>query len=96
MRQTKLLLLFCLSWIQRPLKATTTSGKFKAWDIISISYKLLREIHTVVLSVMNRVVLNVDTNISTVMYTVSFYGTLVHAYRNTRLMTHNNMNNLCS
>jgi hypothetical protein len=41
MRRTKLLLLFCLSWIQRPLQ-TPRARRFKAWKLISMFVRTLR------------------------------------------------------
>jgi hypothetical protein len=79
------------------LDSKTTTNKHPVWETLKLgnlfqfSYEPLGEIHTVVLWVMNLVVLNVDTNISTIIDTVYVNDTLLHAYRNTSVMAQNNM-----
>jgi hypothetical protein len=57
-------------WFKDHYKQQPFSESLKRGNLFQLSYELLGEIDTVVLWVMNVVVLNVDTNIPTVIYTV--------------------------
>ena len=78
------------------LDSKTITNKHPVWESLKLgelyqcSYELLGEINIVVFWVMNLVVLNVDTNISTIIDTV-YTDTLLHAYRNASVLTQNSM-----